>query len=83
MANYDQHCLGCGVDTFKINHYYMVKHDIWRMVNPEIKGMLCIPCLEKRLGRELVAADFLNAPVNEMEALKCDLLYIRLYSVPA
>lgn len=30
--------------------------------NPD--GMLCIGCLESRLGRELVARDFTTAPIN-------------------
>lgn len=32
--------------------------------NPRGEGFLCISCLERRLGRELVRADFIDAPVN-------------------
>lgn len=27
-------------------------------------NFLCIPCLEVRIGRALIAADFIDAPVN-------------------
>ena len=47
-------CLDCGVDTIAIDEYYMVTHELW--ANSD--GMLCIGCLEKRLGRELTPDDF-------------------------
>ena len=60
-------CLGCAVDTGWLNEYYMVNHDIWTTVNPGVEGMLCIGCLEGRLGRELNADDFIkNLPINEI-----------------
>jgi hypothetical protein len=31
------------------------------------QGMLCIACLEKRLGRQLTPADFTDALVNRLE----------------
>jgi hypothetical protein len=33
-------------------------------MKPNGGGMLCIECLEKRIGRRLTAADFTDAPVN-------------------
>jgi hypothetical protein len=51
-------CMDCGVDTDEINEQYMVLDDIWRKGNPSEAGMLCIGCLEKRLGRELRRNDF-------------------------
>lgn len=46
--------------------YYMVQDAIWSAVGiaPD-DGMLCIACLEKRLGRELNAKDFTNVLLNE------------------
>lgn len=77
----NKYCLDCGVDTFKTEEYYIVQNDLWRAANPKILGMLCTGCLEKRLGRELCPSDFTSAPVNEMQARVCDLLFFRLYGI--
>lgn len=44
--------------------YYMVKDHIWELhgVGDE---MLCIECLQKRIGRDLVYKDFTDCPLNE------------------
>jgi hypothetical protein len=52
-------CLDCGVDTGAIDEEYRVTNELWARVNPGGEGMLCIGCLEKRLGRELTPDDFL------------------------
>jgi hypothetical protein len=57
-------CLACAVNTLHIGEYYMVTDEVWGQACPEGKGMLCIGCLEARLGRELTARDFTDAPVN-------------------
>jgi hypothetical protein len=59
-------CVDCGVNTYEIDEYYMVTNDIW---DNEAKmkprgGMLCIDCLEKRIGRKLNSGDFPDYPVN-------------------
>lgn len=60
-------CLDCGVDTGEIDEYYMVRDDVWlAAVESKSSGMLCIGCLEKRLGRTLAHTDFTDAPVNFM-----------------
>jgi hypothetical protein len=51
-------CLDCGVDTRAIDEYYIVTHELWARANPDGAGMLCVGCLEKRLGRELTPDDF-------------------------
>ncbi len=56
-------CVDCGIDTIEIDEYYMVWNDIWPL---EGRGMLCIGCLENRLGRELTREDFTDAPINEI-----------------
>jgi len=61
------YCLDC--DRFQLDHnseYYMVKDAIWYGVTygQECEGMLCIGCLEGRLGRGLTAADFTDCPLN-------------------
>jgi len=58
------HCLDCDVDTGKINEYYMVDYDLWESAGMSPVGMLCIGCLEKRIGRELNSSDFLPVYVN-------------------
>lgn len=57
-------CLDCRVHTGEIHEYFMVHDDVWLEANPASDGMLCLGCLEKRLGRPLVAEDFTDAPVN-------------------
>lgn len=59
-------CTDCGADTK--TEYYMLEHDLWMKVNNgRRQGFLCIGCVEVRLGRELNAFDFLDAPVNQPE----------------
>jgi hypothetical protein len=57
-------CVDCGRDT--TTEYYMVHDHVWEqeagMKNN--RGMLCIECFEKRIGRRLTAADFTEAMVN-------------------
>lgn len=57
-------CLDCKTSTLQ-NEYYMVHDAIWLKANPDRKGMLCIGCLETRLGRTLNPSDFTAAPINE------------------
>ena len=52
------HCLDCDVDTLAIREYYVVHDELWKRANPVIEGMLCIGCLERRLGRRLQLEDF-------------------------
>lgn len=54
--------------------HYMVTAEVWRaagMPAPTVRGydesdgdFLCVGCLEGRLGRVLVPADFTRAPIN-------------------
>jgi len=64
----DPHCIGCGVDTFAIDEYYSVHDELWAQAIPDPnmqnESMLCIGCLEQRIGRHLTAADFSMAPIN-------------------
>lgn len=43
----------------------MVRHEIWQW-HGSGKRMLCIGCLEKRLGRELTSQDFLPCILTNM-----------------
>ena len=55
-------CISCGMDTW--DEYYMLHLRIWKKVNPKIKGMLCIKCVESRLGRKLSKKDFRKVLLN-------------------
>lgn len=57
-------CLDCHVSTERAQEYYMVQDDVWLSAVPDGEGMLCIKCLEDRLGRPLNRNDFTDAPVN-------------------
>lgn len=57
-------CHGCGVNTSEIAEYYMLTDKMWRQAFPYGTGMLCIGCVEARIGRKLVPADFGDVPLN-------------------
>ena len=68
-------CADCGVDTTPCTgrrgcrhagkwEYYMVRPEVWSK-SGLTAGFLCVGCLETRLGRELQAVDFTDAPVND------------------
>lgn len=56
-------CVLCGVDTTAINEYYMINNDLWKQYGAH-SGMMCIGCLEERLGRKLTKDDFSDALLN-------------------
>lgn len=66
VSEFSMNCQGCGVDTDKIDEYYMVQFDLWKIFVPKEfqRQVLCIGCLEGYLGRQLVSEDFIEAPVN-------------------
>ena len=58
-------CVDCGHDTrTPPREYYAVHNALWleacavEPVLPGVRGMLCLGCLEQRLGRELTRTDF-------------------------
>ena len=61
----DKHwcCVDCGKNTFQTDDYYMVKQWIWEKFGVG-HGMLCIGCLEKRMGRKLTKDDLTDCPLN-------------------
>jgi hypothetical protein len=65
-------CADCGgVGTNRIGEWYMVRDNVWEQawrgrrkpwqVLPG-QQVLCISCLEQRLGRTLMVCDFLSVP---------------------
>jgi hypothetical protein len=57
-------CLDCKVDTGKIGEHYMLTDSTWYQIHNSNQGMICLGCVEKRLGRKLVATDFNDSHVN-------------------
>ena len=73
-------CLDCSVDTLIIGEYYMVHDDVWFQTGlKKLDGMLCITCLEKRIGRQLTSNDFSNFPINKDPLFRSELLTSRLH----
>jgi hypothetical protein len=58
-------CLNETTFTKGNEEYYMVHNALWLKANPQINGMLCIGCLENRIGRRLMQADFTDVPINQ------------------
>ena len=67
-------CADSGVGTWKLGEVYMVHNNVWEQAwagrrkswhKAPAAEILRIGCLEKRLGRTLMACDFLPPPVND------------------
>lgn len=58
-------CIQCGNDTSRvgIGEWYMVSQSVWNSV-AKVGDLLCIGCLELRLGRRLTPADFDGYEIN-------------------
>lgn len=64
-VNVDFMCQDCTTDTLELSEYYAVTDGVWAATGfGSDDGMLCVGCLEHRLGRKLSAADFPNYPIN-------------------
>ena len=67
-AHYEQvgfDCADCGIDTSAADEYYMLHDRVWRKAaGKDIEAMLCIGCVETRLGRKLTPRDFTKCAVN-------------------
>ena len=62
----DKHwcCVDCDINTFiHTDDYFMVKHKIWKKFGVGTE-MLCVNCLEKRMGRKITKHDLLNCQLN-------------------
>lgn len=58
-------CLDCRVDTGKLYEHYMLVESTWTKVHNSKFGMLCVGCVENRLGRKLTKVDFNSSFVND------------------
>jgi hypothetical protein len=59
-------CLDCRKNTLHTDDYYMLRNKLWRQIVPREQrhGMLCLSCMERRLGRPLCPGDFLKDNPN-------------------
>lgn len=74
-------CRDCGADTLEIGEYYMLADAVWSAAwrhGSRVAGMLCIRCVEARLGRRLRPADFSDARVNRDDTRRSERLRSRL-----
>jgi hypothetical protein len=55
-------CRECGINTMTLGEFYMVHDSVWPLEKDA--GLLCIGCLEERIGRRLVPSDFTACPLN-------------------
>ena len=56
-------CTDCSFDTLRKGEYYMLNDPLWESYGCG-DGMLCIGCMEKRMGRRLNREDFAPVPIN-------------------
>lgn len=64
MSSRKWFCEDCRLDTSRAKEHYFVDTAVWTSVHPSLYGMLCIGCLEDRLGRRLVPDDFPKVFIN-------------------
>ena len=62
MPELGTYCRDCAADVVEVGEYYAVHDHVWP-VEPD-GGVLCIGCLEARIGRRLSARDFKDLPIN-------------------
>lgn len=60
MARWMCHDCACFVD----DEYYMVRNSLWKRYG-EGEDMLCVGCLEGRMGRQLKPSDFTQCELNQ------------------
>ena len=76
-------CVDCGIHTGLHEEYYMVHDSVWKLSGlGDHDGMLCIACLEDRIGRDLTPDDFPVLPINSGNFFSA-LLLARLGRVPS
>jgi hypothetical protein len=52
-------CLDCHVGIYQVGHFCMLTDPIWEKTGlGYLDGMLCLDCIEKRIGRPLRYTDF-------------------------
>lgn len=68
---YGFNCWDCNFNTLHGDEYYMVDDELWKTATifghdpVDTCVMLCIGCLEARIGGKLTAGDFPEIPINQ------------------
>jgi len=58
-------CVDCRKNCFHDDKdYYMIKNELWEKIGVGEK-MLCMDCLESRIGRKLIEQDILVCPLTK------------------
>jgi hypothetical protein len=70
-------CCDCGLGCNAAGEWYMVRDTVWELAwcgarnrrkswqHLPGQDVLCVGCLERRIGRTLCADDFTDAPIND------------------
>ena len=59
-------CGGCSKDCMENpKDYYMLEDEVWLRINGHSEGMLCVDCVEERLGHKLKAEEILRCELTE------------------
>lgn len=67
-------CKDCGKDTgIDEKDYYMVTHQVWDEYGVG-KDMLCMDCMESRIGHPLNKSDILDCPLNTMNPYTSEIM---------
>lgn len=67
---YDYPCDDCGMLTAPAggaHEWYMVEDAVWQEAGATASTILCIGCVERRLGRTLSRRDFPNVMLNDVD----------------
>ena len=70
---YNACCADCGLDVIDAGEWYMVHDQIWQRAWGHIERsapgsqILCVGCLENRIGRALAPSDFPDVPTNKLD----------------
>lgn len=75
-------CLDCGVNTSLNEEYYMLTNEVWKEAVPDLVGMLCINCVELKLGRQLWPDDFMDSPINYFHSRLSPRVLSRFCGIP-
>jgi hypothetical protein len=60
-------CHDCGADTLETGEDYILRDPVWAATGLEPDGgMLCVDCVETRLGRRLQPEDFSDVYINQI-----------------
>lgn len=60
-------CVDCGIEDPEL---YFINNDIWFRYVPKSKQsrVLCLSCLQKRVGRDLKKSDFLPSDIHQYQS---------------